>query len=121
MSSVLRGMVPGLLALSLLVSPPKAALAASASVGTPTSPSSPGEVEMGPHLSPPPRAVILNGPAVLRQSPAEIQTSLGKPVRTKAVPPGDFLLPEGGTSRVYRGQATLVDIDFEREAVRPSW
>ena len=59
--------------------------------------------------------LVVDGPGVLEQSPAEIQRSLGQPVRTKAVPPGDFLLPEGGVWRVYRGPGTQLDIDFERE------
>jgi len=58
---------------------------------------------------------ILDGPTVLERSPAAIQATLGRPIRTKAVPPGDFHLPEGGTSRVYAGQGTRIDIDFERE------
>jgi hypothetical protein len=58
---------------------------------------------------------IVDGPAVLQRSPAEIQMSFGQPVRTKAVPAGDFRLPEGGIWRVYRGAGTRLDIDFERE------
>ena len=58
---------------------------------------------------------IIDGPTVLERSPAAIQATLGRPIRTKAVPPGDFHLPEGGTSRVYAGQGTRIDIDFERE------
>lgn len=58
---------------------------------------------------------IIDGPTVLERSPAAIQATLGRPIRTKAVPPGDFHLPEGGTSRVYAGRGTRIDIDFERE------
>ena len=59
--------------------------------------------------------VIIDGPTVLQRSPAAIQATLGRPIRTKAVPPGDFRLPEGGTSRVYGGHGTRIDIDFEKE------
>jgi hypothetical protein len=52
---------------------------------------------------------------MLRQSPVEIEASLGAPVRSRAVSPGDFLLPEGGTWRVYRTPAAQIDVDFERE------
>jgi hypothetical protein len=31
------------------------------------------------------------------------------------VSPGDFLLPEGGTSRIYRKPGAQIDVDFERE------
>lgn len=58
---------------------------------------------------------IIDGPTVLERSPAAIQASLGRPIRTKAVPPGDFRLPEGGTLRVYAGHGTWIDIDFEKE------
>jgi hypothetical protein len=58
---------------------------------------------------------IIDGPTVLERSPAAIQASLGRPIRTKAVPPGDFRLPEGGTLRVYAGHGTRIDIDFEKE------
>jgi hypothetical protein len=59
--------------------------------------------------------IVVDGPAVLEQSPAQIEMSFGQPVRTKAVPPGDFRLPEGGTWRVYRGPRAQLDIDFEGE------
>jgi len=62
-----------------------------------------------------PPAAIVDGSAVLRQSPAEIEASLGQPVRSRAVPPGDFRLPAGGTWRVYRGRGLRIDVDFERE------
>src|SRR6266545_497124 len=42
---------------------------------------------------------IIDGPTVLERSPAAIQASLGEPVRTKTVPPGDFRLRDGGMSR----------------------
>lgn len=58
---------------------------------------------------------IIDGPTVLRQSPAAIQATLGRPIRTKAVPSGDVHLPGGGTSRVYVGHGTRIDIDFEKE------
>ena len=58
--------------------------------------------------------IIVDGPAVLEQSPAQIEMSFGQPVRTKAVPPGDFQLPEGGIWRVYRWPGAQLDIDFER-------
>lgn len=58
---------------------------------------------------------IIDGPTVLQQSPAGVEATLGRPVRTKTVPPGDFLLPEGGTSRVYAGRGTRIDVDFEGE------
>ena len=59
--------------------------------------------------------VIVDGPALLQQSPAQIEMSCGQPVRTKAVPPGDFRLPEGGMWRIYRGPGAQLDIDFDRE------
>ncbi len=62
-----------------------------------------------------PRAAIVDGAAVLQQSPVEIEASLGQPVRSRAVPPGDFRLPAGGTWRVYRGRGLQIDVDFERE------
>ena len=43
---------------------------------------------------------IIDGPTVLQRSPAAIQASLGRPIRTKAVPYGDVHFPDGGTSRV---------------------
>ena len=58
---------------------------------------------------------IIDGPTVLHRSPAALQATLGRPIRTKAVPPGDFLLPGGGTSRVYAGHGTQIDVDFEQE------
>ncbi len=58
---------------------------------------------------------IIDAPTVLHRSPATIQATLGRPIRTKTVPPGDFHLPEGGTSRVYAGHGTRIDIDFEKE------
>jgi hypothetical protein len=58
---------------------------------------------------------IIDGSTVLQRSPAAIQATLGRPIRTKAVPPGDFLLPEGGTSRVYAGHGAQIAIDFEKE------
>ena len=60
-------------------------------------------------------APIIDGPTVLQRSPAAIQASLGRPIRTRAVAPGDFHLPEGGTSRVYDGPGARIDIDFEKE------
>ena len=62
-----------------------------------------------------PRPAIVDGAAVLQQSPVEIEASLGQPVRSRAVPPGDFRLPAGGTWRVYRGRGLQIDVDFERE------
>jgi len=62
-----------------------------------------------------PRAAIVDGAAVLQQSPVEIEASLGQPVRSRAVPPGDFRLPAGGTWRVYRERGLRIDVDFERE------
>jgi hypothetical protein len=62
-----------------------------------------------------PRSAIVDGAAVLQQSPVEIEASLGQPVRSRAVPPGDFRLPEGGTWRVYRERGLRIDVDFERE------
>ena len=58
---------------------------------------------------------IIDGPTVLQRSPAVIQASLGRPIRTKAVPSGDVHLPDGGISRVYAGSGTRIDIDFEKE------
>jgi len=58
---------------------------------------------------------IIDGRTVLQRSPAAIQASLGRPIRTKAVPSGDVHLPDGGTSRVYGGPGTRIDIDFEKE------
>src|SRR5262245_11536719 len=60
-------------------------------------------------------AVVLDGPAVLRQSPGEIETSLGAPVRSRTVSPGDFLLPDGGTWRIYQRPGAQIDVDFEGE------
>ena len=40
---------------------------------------------------------IIDGPTILERSPAAVQASLGRPIRTQAVPRGDFGLPEGGT------------------------
>ena len=62
-----------------------------------------------------PRAAIVDGAAVLQQSPVEIEASLAQPVRSRAVPPGDFRLPAGGTWRVYRGRGLQIDVDFELE------
>lgn len=58
---------------------------------------------------------IIDGPTVLQRSPAAVQATLGRPIRTKAVPSGDVHLPDGGTSRVYAGHGTRIDIDFEKE------
>ena len=58
---------------------------------------------------------IIDGPTVLQRSPAAIQATLGRPIRTKAVPAGDVHLPEGGTSRVYDGHGMRIDIDFEKD------
>jgi hypothetical protein len=58
---------------------------------------------------------IIDGPTVLQRSPAAIQATLGRPIRTKAVPAGDVHLPEGGTSRVYDGHGIRIDIDFEKD------
>lgn len=58
---------------------------------------------------------IIDGPTVLERSPAAIQASLGEPVRTKTVPPGDFRLPDGGMARVYTGRGTQIDVDFVGE------
>lgn len=58
---------------------------------------------------------IIDGPTILQQSPVAIQASLGRPIRTKVVPPGDFQLPEGGTLRVYTGRGARIDVDFENE------
>ena len=58
---------------------------------------------------------IIDGPTVLQRSPAAIQASLGRPIRTKAVPSGDVHLPDGGTSRVYDGDGMRIDIDFEKD------
>ena len=63
----------------------------------------------------PPRAAIVDGAAVLQQSPVAIEASLGQPVRSRAVPPGDFRLPAGGTWRAYRERGLRIDVDFERE------
>lgn len=60
-------------------------------------------------------APIIDGPTILRQSPAAIQATLGRPLRTKTVPSGDVHLPEGGTSCVYAGHGTRIDIDFEKD------
>lgn len=58
---------------------------------------------------------IIDGPTVLQRSPAAIQATLGQPIRTKTVPPGDFRLPDGGASHVYAGHGTRIDIDFEKD------
>jgi hypothetical protein len=63
---------------------------------------------LGPLTATPERAAtpIIDGPTVLQRSPAAIQATLGRPIRTKAVPAGDVYLPEGGTSRAYDGRGT---------------
>src|SRR5512134_722393 len=58
---------------------------------------------------------VIDAPTVLERSPAAIQASLGRPVRTQAVPRGDFRMPEGGTARVYAAPGTRIDVDFEQE------
>jgi hypothetical protein len=58
---------------------------------------------------------IIDGPTVLQRSPAAVQATLGRPIRTKAVPSGDVHLPEGGTSRVYAGHGMRIDVDFEQD------
>jgi hypothetical protein len=58
---------------------------------------------------------IMDGPTVLQRSPAAVQATLGRPIRTKAVPSGDVHLPEGGTSRVYAGHGMQIDVDFEKD------
>jgi hypothetical protein len=60
-------------------------------------------------------APIIDAPTMLQQSPAAIQATLGRPIRTKAVPSGDVHLPAGGISRIYAGHGTRIDIDFEKE------
>jgi len=52
---------------------------------------------------------------LLRQSAAGIQATLGPPVRTQAVPPGDFQLPMGGYSRLYQRHDATIDVDFANE------
>jgi hypothetical protein len=59
--------------------------------------------------------MVVDGPAMLRQSPMELEVSLGAPVRSRAVSPGDFLLPDGGTWRIYRRPGAQIDVDFEGE------
>jgi hypothetical protein len=58
---------------------------------------------------------IIDGPTVLERSPAAIQASLGRPLRTQVVAPGDFHLPNGGTSRIYGGASARIDVAFEKE------
>jgi hypothetical protein len=58
---------------------------------------------------------ILDAPAVLQRSPAAVQATLGRPIRTRTVPPGDFQLPAGGSSRAYGAHGTRIDVDFENE------
>jgi hypothetical protein len=58
---------------------------------------------------------IIDGPTVLQRSPAAVQATLGRPIRTKAVLSGDVHLPEGGTSRVYAGHGMRIDVDFEQD------
>ena len=60
-------------------------------------------------------APLIDGPTVLQRSPDAIQATLGRPIRTKAVPAGDVHLPEGGTSRIYDGHGMRIDIDFEKD------
>lgn len=60
-------------------------------------------------------SLVIDGAGILQQSPASVQVSLGRPLRVIAVPPGDVHLPEGGISRVYAGNGTRIDIDFEKE------
>jgi hypothetical protein len=65
--------------------------------------------------SPAAAGAMLDASVILQQSPAAVRTFLGQPVRTQAVGPGDFQLPEGGTARAYDGRGVRVDIDFEAE------
>jgi hypothetical protein len=58
---------------------------------------------------------MLDASTILQQSPTAIRAFLGQPVRTRAVAPGDFQLPDGGTSRAYDGRGVRIDIDFEAE------
>jgi hypothetical protein len=58
---------------------------------------------------------LVDAVSLLRQSAAGIQMALGAPVRTKAVPPGDFQLPMGGYSRMYRFHDATIDVDFANE------
>lgn len=58
---------------------------------------------------------IMDGPTVLQRSPAAVQATLGRPIRTTAVPSGDVHLPGGGTSRVYAGHGMRIDVDFEKD------
>jgi hypothetical protein len=60
-------------------------------------------------------ATVVDGATVLRQSPGEIRAALGRPVRSRAVAPGDFRLPAGGTSQAYRGQGVQIDVDFAQD------
>lgn len=58
---------------------------------------------------------IIDAPAVLQRSPAAVQAALGRPLRTRTVPPGDFQLPAGGASRAYGAPGTRIEVDFENE------
>ncbi|HEX6079757.1 MAG TPA: hypothetical protein VF197_09000 [Methylomirabilota bacterium] len=58
---------------------------------------------------------LVDAVSLLRQSAAGIQVTLGPPVRTRAVPPGDFQLPMGGYARLYRHHGATIDVDFANE------
>ncbi len=55
---------------------------------------------------------LVDAVSLLRQSAAGIQVTLGRPVRTRSVPPGDFQLPKGGYSRLYQRHDATIDVDF---------
>jgi hypothetical protein len=60
-------------------------------------------------------ARLVDAVSLLRQSAAGIQATLGAPVRTRAVPAGDFQLPQGGYAHLYQRHDATIDVDFANE------
>ncbi len=58
---------------------------------------------------------LVDAASLLRQSAAGVQATLGAPVRTRAVPAGDFLLPKGGYAHLYQRHDATIDVDFANE------
>ena len=58
---------------------------------------------------------LVNAVSLLRQSAAGIQATLGAPVHTRAVPVGDFQLPNGGFAHLYQRPDATIDVDFANE------
>ena len=58
---------------------------------------------------------LVDAVSLLQQSAAGLQVALGPPVRSRAVPAGDFQLPMGGYSRLYQRHDATIDVDFAEE------